>query len=108
MKGRGHIKPADYASKLEQQYAAILELRKRSGDIHDYWYEPFSLRLGEKTFYRPDFLVQLPDGLLELHETKGYWHDDARVKWKVAADKYPCFVFVAIQYIKRQWVEERL
>lgn len=29
------------------------------------------------------------DGVLELHEVKGFWSDDARVKIKVAADRFP-------------------
>ncbi|EAA9058606.1 DUF1064 domain-containing protein [Salmonella enterica] len=28
-------------------------------------------------------------GEMELHEVKGFWTDDARVKTKVAADQYP-------------------
>jgi hypothetical protein len=108
MRGRGRIYVHGTSSKTEQSYAGILELKKRAGEIYDYWHEPFSLRLAPKTFYKPDFLVQLPDGILEVHEVKGHWEDDARVKWKVAADKYPCFAFVAIQYVKRQWIEERL
>jgi hypothetical protein len=35
------------------------------------------------------------DGVLEMHEVKGFWQDDARVKIKVAASIYP-FRFVAV------------
>lgn len=31
----------------------------------------------------------LSTGEMELHEVKGFWTDDARVKTKVAADQYP-------------------
>lgn len=31
----------------------------------------------------------LTTGEMELHEVKGFWTDDARVKTKVAADQYP-------------------
>ena len=34
-------------------------------------------------------------GVLELHECKGFWRDDARVKIKVAASLYP-FKFIAV------------
>ena len=40
----------------------------------------------------------LADGTLELHEVKGFWRDDAKVKIKAAAQQYP-FVFRA--YSKR-------
>ena len=33
---------------------------------------------------------------MELHEVKGHWQDDARVKIKVAAEQYP-FRFVAVK-----------
>jgi predicted acetyltransferase len=36
------------------------------------------------------------DGVMELHEVKGYWQDDARAKIKIAADQYP-FRFIAIK-----------
>ena len=36
------------------------------------------------------------DGILEMHEVKGFWQDDARVKIKVAASIYP-FRFVAVK-----------
>ena len=38
----------------------------------------------------------LANGQIELHEVKGFWMDDARVKIKVAAEMYP-FKFVAIK-----------
>jgi len=31
-----------------------------------------------------------------MHEVKGFWQDDARVKIKVAADMYP-FRFIAVK-----------
>ncbi|MEL3275184.1 hypothetical protein R9Q35_14440, partial [Escherichia coli] len=39
--------------------------------------------------HTPDFAVMLATGEMELHEVKGFWTDDARVKTKVAADQYP-------------------
>jgi hypothetical protein len=46
-------------------------------------------RLADNTFYTPDFMVMRFTGILEAHEVKGYWQDDAKVKIKVAADLYP-------------------
>lgn len=63
------------------------------------------LRLAEKTFYTPDFMVVFEDRI-ELHETKGYFEEDARVKIKVAAAMYPEFKFVAVYWKKKQWVFE--
>ena len=40
--------------------------------------------------------TMLGDGTLECHEVKGHWEDDARVKIKCAAEKFP-FRFVAMK-----------
>jgi hypothetical protein len=85
----------------EQEYARILEVRQRAGGLLWYRYEPVKLRLADKTFYTPDFLVVAVDMTLELHEVKHaragqrtYYTDDSRVKIKVAAEQYPMFQFV--------------
>jgi hypothetical protein len=36
------------------------------------------------------------NGEIELHEVKGFWEGDARVKIKVAAEMYP-FRFLAVK-----------
>lgn len=76
-------------NKTEEAYCQHLELRKRYGEIVWYRFEGIKLRLADNTFYTPDFAVMLANGQMEMHEVKGYWTDDARVKTKVAADQYP-------------------
>lgn len=83
-------------NKTEAAYAAHLELRKHAGEVLWYRFEGLKLRLADNTFYTPDFAVMLADGVLEVHEVKGFWEDDARVKIKVAADQYP-FRFLAVK-----------
>lgn len=84
-------------NKLEQEYYAHLLRLKANGEIADCMPQPLKLNLapGLACTYTPDFLVIRTDGVLEFHETKGYWQDDARVKIKVAAAKFP-FIFVAV------------
>lgn len=91
------IKRRDRMNKLEADYAAHLESLRRNGEIAMWMYEPLKLNLapGQACSYTPDFMVVSRDNVLELHEVKGFWEDDARVKIKVAADKFP-FVFVAV------------
>lgn len=85
-------------TKLEASYRAHLEVMKAAGRILDYRARgPVNLRLADKTFFRPDFLVVAADGTLELHETKGYMEDDAAVKLKVAAETYPMFRIVLVK-----------
>ena len=46
------------------------------------------------------------DGGIELHEVKGHWEDDARVKIKVAAIQHPWFRFLAVKAGKTGWQYE--
>lgn len=92
-------------NKTEAAYAAYLEMLKRAGEVADYRFEAVKLRLADKTFYTPDFVVLAPDGVLEMHEVKGFWEEDARVKIKVAAAQFP-FKFVAIRKTKNGWDRE--
>lgn len=92
-------------NKTESSYQHRLELLRRSGDIAWYKFEAINLRLADSTFYKPDFFVMLADGTLEVHEVKGHWTDDARVKIKVAADIYP-FRFLAVKRKAGRWEVE--
>ena len=103
----GPRREAGTMNKTEAQYAQHLELMKRDGKIIFYQYEGITLHLAKKTSYRPDFVVQLPDGIIEMHEVKGYWQDDARVKIKVAASIWP-MVFRAVTKTKTGWQYEEI
>lgn len=76
-------------NKTEQAYADLLEERRKAGEVLWWKYEAVKLRLADKTFYTPDFAVLFADGSFELHETKGFWEDAAKIKIKVAAEAYP-------------------
>lgn len=83
-------------NKTEALYAAHLEQMKRAGEVLWYKFEGVKLRLADNTFYSPDFAVMLANGQMQMHEVKGFWVDDARVKIKVAAELYP-FEFIAVR-----------
>lgn len=91
----GRLKTGEM-NKTEAAYAKLLEEMKYAGDVAWYRFEGVKLRLADNTFYSPDFAVMRSDGQMEMHEVKGMWTDDARVKIKVAADAYP-FKFVAVK-----------
>lgn len=82
-------------NKTEAEYARELELRKAAGDVLWYRFEGIKLRLADNTFLTIDFAVLTMSGVLEMHEVKGRWEDDARAKTKIAADQYP-FRFIAV------------
>ncbi|WP_374191197.1 DUF1064 domain-containing protein [Caballeronia sp. S22] len=79
----------------ERRYEAHLEQQKQAGEILWYLFEGIKLKLAPKTFLTVDYAVMSSSGQLEMHDVKGaraIFSDDAKVKMKVAADKYP-FVF---------------
>src|SRR5258705_9214761 len=75
--------PTGTMNKTERSYAGRLDQLKYAGKILWYGFEAIKLRLADNTFYTPDFAVMAADGVIELHEVKGFWTDDARVKIKV-------------------------
>lgn len=83
-------------NKTESGYSAHLALLQAAGEILWYRFEGVKLRLADNTFYTPDFAVLAADGVIEMHEVKGFWQDDARAKIKIAADQYP-FRFMAFK-----------
>lgn len=91
----GRLKTGEM-NKTEAAYDAHLQLRRHAGEILWHKFEAIKLRLADNTFYTADFAVMANDCVLELHEVKGHWLDDARIKIKVAASLYP-FRFIAMK-----------
>ncbi len=111
MTARAPIAMLPGRNKLEQAYAQHLEIEKAAEAIAAWWYEPMRMRIGTSaegrdSFYTPDFMVQLPDETLQLHEVKGRWMEAARVRIRAAAMVYP-FTFLAITQDRHGWHYER-
>ncbi len=83
-------------NKTEAAYAEFLDGERHHGRVLWFRFEGVKLRLADNTFYTPDFAVLAADSVVEMHEVKGFWQDDARAKIKIAADQYP-FRFFAIK-----------
>jgi hypothetical protein len=82
----------------ETAYARDLELQRLRGEIIAWKFGCLSLKLADRTHYRPDFLVTLLDRTLRIDEVKGRWRDDARAKWKIAAELFrDQYLFLAIR-----------
>lgn len=82
-------------NKTEAAYAQELDRMKLEGKIIDYRFEEVRLKLAPNLHLTIDFYVVNADGEIEFHEVKAcrsdgkyLIEDDARVKIKVAADKY--------------------
>lgn len=85
-------------NKTEAAYAAILELRKRAGEIREYKYESVTFKLAPDTRYTPDFYVVFEDRI-ELHEVKGgLVREDAWIKFKLAVELFPEYGWKFCQY----------
>lgn len=95
----GRLKPGEQ-NETEKAYDTHLATLKLAGLVQWYKFEGLKLRLANNTFYTPDFAVVGVDGVMECHEVKGFWLDDARVKIKLAAEIYP-FRFYAVKMKKR-------
>jgi len=84
-------------NKTEADFELLLYAMKSKGEISDYAFEPFKLRLGSdwKTSWTPDFAIQHLDGTIELVDVKGGGgvEQHTAVKAKVAARLFPCFSF---------------
>ena len=92
---------------LEAKYAGHLEAQRRAGRIVFWKFGELKLRLADGTWYTTDFYIMYPDGHIEIHETKGFMRDDANVKIKAAAEKYPEFKFVLVKLDKGEWQFKR-
>ena len=96
----GRLK-AGAMNKTEAAYARHLDGLRASGEVAWFLFEGVKLRLADNCFYSPDFVVMRADGAIEMHEVKGHWSDDARVKIKVAATTFP-FRFVAVRVLPKK------
>lgn len=98
LRALGHLKPGEM-NKTEQRYHDHLVLQKQAGLVLWFEFESIKLKLCDNTHFTPDFALMGADGVLELHDVKGsraIIKDDAHLKMKWAADRYPfriCYVF---------------
>lgn len=104
---RGSADPLDLGmNKTEAAYAGILEMRRIRREIIWYGFEALRFRLARQCTYTPDFIVQLPNGCLEIHEVKARTaagkiliRDDAATKLRLVSEQYHMFpVYIAAGY----------
>lgn len=82
-------------NETEKTYAWLLEAKKRKGEIHDYVFESYKLRMADNCWYVVDFMVIRNDGTLEIHEVKGpFIHEDSIIKLRGIAEAFPFPVFL--------------
>ena len=94
--GRPQKKRGEMNSTERWYYENHLLPKVASGEVERIEYEAIRFELGKGSTYLPDFYVFFTDGHAELHETKGFWREDDRVKIKVAATRYSEFRWIGI------------
>lgn len=97
-----------FKNSLEESYAKYLEERKQNGEIVEWFYEMVHLQLdggcvSRGQVYTPDFVVTLPNGDVEYHETKGFFFDRDKVRTKQAAARYLNNRFYIVTRKRKQW-----
>jgi hypothetical protein len=80
-------------ARFEREY---LQPKRDFGHLVWFDFEPIKFRLADGAWYTPDFISQGAGGSLVAWETKGFWREAARIRIKVAADKYPWIQFIAV------------
>lgn len=108
----GHKLVPRLNGKGQNKTEALFDLRlsdlKASGRIRDYGFETMKFRLAQRTWFKPDFPIILPDWSLIVAEVKGgYIRPDGMLKLKVAAEQFPVPFFLCV-YADRRWTITRL
>lgn len=94
---RGRVAGASHQlgmNKTEAAYSNHLEYRRLAGEIMWWGFHLFRIPLANRSWYTPDFVVQLADQTLEVHEVKGWateQHALLQLKW--AAQAWPVMKF---------------
>ncbi len=88
---------------MERDYCLLL---KADIGIRRWVWQGIRLRLAKGTYYTPDFLVFRDDGTIEIHETKGFMREAARVRINTVAELYPELLLKLITKKKGRWIVE--
>jgi hypothetical protein len=84
-------------NKIEAAMSLELDGMLRNGIVKRWRFEAVKLRLAKATWFTCDFQVWLADGRIVMLETKGFLHDDAGVKFKVAREMYPEYLWMMVE-----------
>lgn len=126
VKARGTIRATREINRVEIAYRDHLDQLKMIG--HVMWrseHEAMKFRLADNTHYIADFMVMLPNGVLEVHDTKGttkrpvtkdgveigkaetyFCPPKNKQKLKMVAELFPIVVKIVWRNKAGQWIEE--
>lgn len=108
LRARGRRRTPGQMNGTESKYADYLEQRKLAGEIVWYAFECITLKIAPDCRLNVDFMVMLPDGTIEMLDTKGgkknkrtgertyHAEEDAIIKVRTAAAKFSMFIFAVV------------
>ena len=90
----------------EHGFSILLEAQRRAGDIEDYKFESVKLRISDRCFYTPDFIVERLHQRPLIIEIKGpFIREDALIKFKAAKELHHWADFEMHQRSKDGWLQ---
>jgi len=92
-------------NKTERGWLGVLRTRP---EIVHIGIQDHTLKLADNCRYTPDFMSLDADGQVTFWEVKGFFRDDAKVKVKVAARKFPFYRFVVVFKRDGKFTEEKV
>lgn len=101
--GWGKRRERGVMNKLERAYAEMLAARD---DVIWWAFETIKIKMTDNTYAEPDFIVQLADGELQIHEVKGgHFPEKNKLKSKMLAAYFP-MRYILCQYKNKStgWV----
>lgn len=110
-------KPKREMNGTELEFSQYLQLQKLAGLIVDWWFEAIQLRVGrvgERCWWKMDFLVRNKDGSTVIYDTKGtkrlkngrttpLAEDDAIVKARAVAEHFAFPVYFVWKEKNGEW-----
>lgn len=92
------------SNKLEAEWGMVLRKRYPNCPVFE---QSITFRLCNGVRLTPDWVVY-SKGYVLCFECKGFMRDDAAVKLKVAADKFPDFAWCLVWKQSGRWHEQRI
>ena len=100
-------RPLNFKSNWEAQYYEHLRARKQAGEIIEFSYESIRLRISDKGFYTPDFIVIL-ENEIQFHEVKGQRREAGMVRIRTAAYQHRWTRFLLVTKKRNSWIIEEI
>jgi hypothetical protein len=103
---------ANGMNKTEAKYADKLAIEHGLREIEDWKWcgkdRSESFLIGKRRRYTPDFKKWLNDGRMEVIEIKGYLRDGGSIRFDLAAEANPQYVFRMLRRTKDGWEQIRV